>query len=525
VDHMSRLRRWTTSIVLAVWDAGEAAAARTALLVWRWCVAQRGVHSAVEQVEREEQQSQARCEATESRLHLVQAEMAHAMDTHKDEMGCVESEIRSAESEMDTALAEMRDREWSLLEVRERHREVEHINDSCQSELASAEAKYLQVADRLKEVYDFCERDELTARKRLAESEEMVADARRNQEMLQAELVEHRDGRVSDLKEVKAHARAQLLRCEAAEREHLEARGDASSSWSSRLGVSDSRRRQLEQQLRSLQRDQGEVTPEVSRLEVRRQRLRQRLAKAKSRLAAAEASTPQSEIAELARRNEEASRRCDELTQRLRQRRQGLQPQDPPRPLTPQGATAFSDFGSVTASPCSPETPPWSARRPDAVVGVQDSPVAAVPAIHYVVSNADRGQGIPASPPSVGQPFGSLSLPWMSTRSPPANPLSPSSSPRSTTTVAPNGVAVEVAVVPAVPPVGAQPLVSVPVEAQRPVVGMTASKAAALWRQRALHQRAAERQSLEEMRRHYDALIPPPSARREQGPRVSEGAR
>merc|ERR1712050_735978 len=127
--------------------------------------------------------------------------------------------------------------------LEERNNVVEAKNCQYASELATAKATYSHLAQCLGLTCDESVQVESKAKGRLAEHEAQAHAAIFDHEHLQEEATIHRDGRLSDLNEIKTQGRAELLKHESTERELIEAQKTIHTVWASKLGQVESKRR------------------------------------------------------------------------------------------------------------------------------------------------------------------------------------------------------------------------------------------------------------------------------------------
>lgn len=518
------LQRIAGSLATSCHSGMLATAAWASLLCWRWFVAFQRMQRALQQMETEREASQAAMGSIGEELGTAKAEVLRERAAWQAERAGAEQKLQRARCELaDTsAIVEEVLRCGAFLE--QQHEEAEARGRFEADELAGTRREYLTAAQKLSATYETTMKAGEEAEGYLAECEACVSEARLEQECLMEEAAKHRDGRLVDLKELKDRARQELARHEGAEKDLLEAHVSDVAQWSKLFAQSETRRRKLEEELRTLRRGAG-AAARRGEADVA---LRMRLERTEARLAGAQARTCQGDLEELTQRHAEMQRRCAELaaevpsapsTPAMHERSPRTRsPRDSPQEQNPAWTRPHVPWnGGSGESPAVPDLPGGrGSSRPEAASASSRAAArtAGTGASPRVAGGAQRsGRSPQTSPRSPGRASQGAQAPAPS-RTQPRSGQQPSS--------------------PSPPPTPAWAAAAQPAAASSAADGtsaagagspgpkkdraITAAKAASLLRQKASSQQDSARQSLQErveqMKRQIEAGRPAAARRR-----------
>jgi len=352
---ISELHRCAMSFVQIAQGSGCGEVVRVAFLCWHDYVSGERIGRALEQILRERDAHEDSFSGFQAQ-HDAEHDAANiAQSDHDAKQATMHGELSEARSTLEEAqcLAEKHMQEhWDLEQCRDF---VVCENQLLVEELETALREKHSATECLLSTHDAYKRADVEARTRASECATNVERLALKREQLLAEASRDREGRLADLKAIKAEAKAELSAQETTVQCIMEARASEQRQWTSEFRESDQKRKDAEKELRALRASGATaVPPEGADFQAEQRNLQQRTEVAEAKLEQLMAmKRDDSVLDEVRSACAEARRRAAELEEAVEWERGNLS-------IVPPTLNRMDSTGSLAGSGCSS---PLASRR------------------------------------------------------------------------------------------------------------------------------------------------------------------
>lgn len=280
--------------------------------LWHLGTVKNRMQAAIDQVLRERDTLNETFSGLEAKSERLRSSRRAAQEYNNDAKSNFDNEVRAAAGELAELVRDTESKRSRCVQLVERLDATQRVNECCLNELAIAKEKYTDLSDQYEAKELLLRQAEADFKTRILESESELEYAYAEQGTFRAEVAEQREGRRHDIKDVKAKAKTEARRAEAVQQEAAETRGAEQSVAAAKFGKYEARRRELELEVKGLQRELLAKSPQRDMIATQQTRLRQRIARANARLAKISSSSCLGEL-ESAIRQHGVARRSHQL--------------------------------------------------------------------------------------------------------------------------------------------------------------------------------------------------------------------